>query len=114
MELSKNEARCNSMEVQKLMDIIHFCWSDATTRRLPGESYSKDDETYLVGERMADNPRTSLINIWGRELVHSGDALFVSACADGRTLGVDRRTMGDYRAGAAAGAAVRQPWPSLA
>jgi hypothetical protein len=36
--------------------------------------------------------------------MHSGDALCVSACADDRTLGVDRRTVGDGGTGAAASA----------
>src|ERR1035437_2930312 len=53
--------------------------------------------------------RTSLINISSREKWHSMDALCVSACADGRTLGVDRRTVGSSRAGAASGPACGQP-----
>jgi hypothetical protein len=36
-------------------------------------------------------PRTSLINLWVGDLVHSGRALCVSACVDGWTFGVARK-----------------------
>jgi hypothetical protein len=36
--------------------------------------------------------KTSLTILRGRDLVHFGSALCVSACADGRTLGVARKT----------------------
>ena len=72
-------------------DVINFV--RVCNNYLSGKDLVYDNVKYELTVRPGDDsdrdPRTSLINISRRKLVHSGDALWVSACADGRTLGVD-------------------------